>query len=134
MGTSVNAVIKASDLRIGNKLLFNEHMVDVFMMDAENIYEYYSSTCTDDVIAIRDCEGIPLTREILDKYGYVKEGYNAYRKKGSALEFSFSGNEVVCAIGCSRCRTGVPVASIEYLHQLQNLVYLLTGTEPEMIL
>jgi len=134
METTVLPLIKSSDLRIGNKLLFDEHIVDVFMFDTENIYEYYSTTCTDDVIALKNCEGIPLTREILGKYGYVKEGYNSFKKIGSNLEFSFSGKEVACVVGCSRCRGGVTIATIEYLHQLQNLVYLLTGTELEMLL
>jgi len=126
--------IKAADLRIGNKVFFDGHIIDVFMLDTETIYEYYSSTCTDDVIAINKCEGIPLTRELLEKYGYVKEGYNSYRKKGLNFEFSFSGNEVTCVFGCSRCRGGATIATLAYLHQFQNLVYLLTGLELEMIL
>ena len=134
METAATPVIKASDLRIGNKLLFNEHIVDILLFNTENILDYYSATCSDDVINLKNCEGIPLTREILATYGYVKEGYNAFRKRGSHLEFGFGGKEVTCVIGCSRCRSAVKIATIEYLHQLQNLVYFLTGAELEMIL
>lgn len=134
METTVTSVLKASDLRIGNKVFYNERIVDVFMLDTAYIYEDNSITNTEEIIAIDKCEGIPLLPELLDKYGITKEGRNNYRKRGLNFEFRFDGKEVTCVFGCSRCRSGVSIATIVYLHQLQNLVYDLTGMELEMSL
>lgn len=82
------------------------------------------------------CKPIQLTPEILEKCGFAYA-----RKNSSVLQFkiAYNDSDYPCSLqvsgsGIQICRSGIGAicAPIEYLHQLQNLYYALTGTELEI--
>lgn len=116
-------MIKANELRIGNWIYDVRHKCNVQIEEIEPSW-------------LHDYEPIPLTREILEQFGFEKmlgqgDGY-AYMKnnfelwKGNGWEYfnySITGRE---DDGINE--PNVDVASV---HQLQNLYFALTGKELE---
>lgn len=93
---------------------------------------------------LKDCEGVPLTPEILEACGFQKDGFNAFNIcispwPGSHLkQLSFSGDylylregeleknritDSLCVLWNNDLRDKMN------LHQLQNLFFALTGSE-----
>ena len=114
--------MKANELRIGNYVKINKYIFPVKIQDIEAI---------DDAMSL--AEPIPLTEEWLLRFGFIREeeydegGLVDYRYELNKdnLEFvSFWGSEDL--VGINQCQTGV---DCEYVHQLQNLYFALTGEE-----
>lgn len=115
-------MIKANELRLGNLVIdkVTNTIGPVVMIDPRDNDIY---------------EGIPLTPEILEKAGFEKHvshsfvgGFSVhYQKDNFALEFN---NEKQLEFKvCQRGANALVIANLEYLHQLQNLYFTLTGTE-----
>lgn len=123
-------MIKSNELRIGNKILFNNFIEPqkIVTIDArffsslaggrngielkpdEEISNYYSP--------------IPLTPEIIDKLGF---NGGILKTATSFSEIAMAGDDSVYLMfeGCSD-NEDLP---IKYVHQLQNLYFALTGEE-----
>jgi len=86
----------------------------------------------DPLLALNDFEPIPLSEEWLKKFGFKKTAQNIFKL---VLPSHSSFEEyVIASIGSVRiqiCKNGAyaydPI--IQYVHQLQNLYFALTGTE-----
>ena len=167
-----NRIIKPEELRIGNKIKgnvvykgdaktferFNEKLTVVFFSDGSihGIGEF-----------LKDCEGIPLTTEWLERMGFEKKpvygwkgnGYDyqpetsktecqdyvidagdedyffvryetwSYRKDEESEWSSETSTSFHKGSWYEKAQESIPCQSIQYLHQLQNLFYALTGTE-----
>jgi len=75
------------------------------------------------------CKPIPLSPEILEKCGFENQRYEeweAFAYKDTAICASWDGVEWVFKYGYD---SDLSIASCEFLHQLQNLIYALTGEE-----
>ncbi len=112
-------MIKANELRIGNWLSVQYPdgiigSVQISFIDNEDIEEY---------------EPIPLTPEILEKCDRIPLVYNKEYFIKSNPSFSIFYNSRKWQLKHSE--NELPVF-IEYLHQLQNLYFALTGTELEI--
>lgn len=126
-------MIQANDLRIGNLLKFNEETVDVESIgfDGVNLRGGYDWSI-DCEFNYDELEPIPLTEDILLKCGFVKhkagiggcdmwQGMDAWEMDDEWL-FRGSPERGLKLIGYFN-------SNIQYLHQLQNLYFALTGSE-----
>ena len=124
--------MKANELRIGNWVKWNyEESSDGNAYPVEFGYELDDIKNNPNIV-----EPIPLTEEWLVKFGFDKEeeydegkviDYRMTLMKNSLEFVSFWESEDIT--GVNQCQTGVDV---EYVHQLQNLYFALTGTELEI--
>jgi len=111
--------MNAKDLRIGNCVLLDTGLTlpDFHIIRANDI-----QVIDDKILKDISIEPILLTEEILLKFGFEKIGDNLYEKDGIQLEFGWYEQITVHV-------NSVFVVNINYFHQLQNLVYALTGEE-----
>ena len=110
--------MKASELRIGNWIQHEPYPDEKWEID-NNLLQSID-------LELVECVGIPLTHEILEScgfevfpWGYVKKSSKDFGVRINLRSFNYdvSGNSPV---------------KIEYLHQLQNLYFALTGEELEI--
>lgn len=77
---------------------------------------------------VDDLQGVPLTKEWLKKFGFMpaKDQYGGYLKELSAHEGSIRirHNSI-----CLEWFSGVNHVRLDFVHQLQNLYYALTGED-----
>lgn len=119
-------MIQANELRIGNWISYDNNDVQVFelpyLIDIDEGKEDYLVNS----VWLNEHEPIPLTPELLERCGFRKLSNEWVIQGPEYLEyfemrydkFYYTGGEGVCfGKGC------------EYLHQLQNLYFALTGTE-----
>ena len=114
-------MIQVNELRIGNWLLysdgFDKKMVQV---DSEIMFE----ACCLNKDFNRTKKPIPLTPEILEKCGFGRnDNYYSNGKMEFKVESLRIGMDVYMVPNALYC------SSIQYLHQLQNLFFALTGEE-----
>lgn len=125
----MQSVLKASDLRIGNKLLFLGDVVTF-----KNITEIRE----DGIFWIKTFEPkiesknfhfkpIPLTEEWLLKFGLKKTEYKSQIIYDSGLQNSTY--IIIDENNSSYFMWGAYLTSIKYVHELQNLYFALTGSE-----
>lgn len=124
-------MIQANELRRlnlvkTNKLSVNETPGTIKVVDGLNKSEVdLTDGTTQNLIGL---EPIPLTEEILLKCGFEKLKYERYKLvvKGFSIEFELTGKYM---FGCFLEMVGL---DIQYLHELQNLYFVLTGKELEI--
>jgi hypothetical protein len=115
-------IIKVTDLRIGNTILFGDKI--------DNVTEVCETVCNGEhhhLYHYDKLHPIPLTPEILQKAGFVqKGGYGIYEAHDKSL-YEWYGDDLFYRHRGTRLSTPV-----KHLHQLQNLVHSLTGEELEI--
>jgi len=117
-------MINANELRIGN--LIKSPNGEVFKVDNIQVNSINQRIDGDGVAGsyfLSGFTGIELTPEVLEKCGFEKERH--YVVKGSI--YVFENNYV--ALYPEEGREEINLPHIKYLHQLQNLVFALTGNE-----
>jgi len=123
--------MKANELRIGN-LVRRVKTGEVMSVLAVDI-----STINQGGLAV---EGIPLTEEWLKKFGFVhktddlgiKSEYEEFEwvyTNGQVLVAKAAGSDTILVFPEELFGFSV---TVEYIHQLQNLYFALTGTELEI--
>jgi len=140
--------MKASELRIGNKLIHSEITTDkfgkVFSITAifkdgaiQGTYsyedQYYEQAENEISCRIDKLQAIPLTEEWLLKFGFKKNIDEAYEIETGrkAITISEAQDDGYCFL-CYRCDIGmdyVGIDFVDYVHQLQDLYFALTGEE-----
>lgn len=121
-------MIQANELRIGNLVETPDGFQGITEIQTEFFYtkDFKSSWA--------ELKPIPLTEEWLERFGFEREEgrwtwkkniYNEETTLPTSLQL-WSGNDFI-----SVCRAGIGAmhCPCEYVHQLQNLYYSLTGTE-----
>lgn len=126
--------MKPQELRIGNYVLFAEDntVFRVVQIEQNGLEVQNSEELT--WIEIECFEGIPLTEEWLLMFGFVRGGFS---KKASdsfyEIAVGASGLFINPDNGVVWIERGTNIfnnpALIEYVHQLQNLYFALTGEE-----
>lgn len=116
--------MKATELRIGNWVQIAENILDdqkpghEFQWQLMNFYSLEKGYCNEDCF-----EPIPLTEEWLLKFGIQKDYTN---KMWLDLEIE-AGK--YCFGYCNYQEEFMRICKCEYVHQLQNLYFALTGEE-----
>ena len=112
--------MKANELRIGNLVKHKNHEkpFKVFIID------------TTETSFSSNIEPIPLTEERLVKLGFDKsKGKIDIYEKGRLRVWLGGRGQCLCYIIEENTTTGHYISSIEFVHQLQNLYFALTGEE-----
>jgi hypothetical protein len=125
----------ARELRIGNWV--QTHLADFaggkYKRVDGNIIASYDAVQNASRIVIGDISPIPLTPEILEKAGFVKQnnGWVHGGPKGYLVTvFSLYDNNMAQGeLDLQLNGSNLPMPNVKYLHQLQNLYFALTGEE-----
>jgi hypothetical protein len=118
--------LQANELRIGNRV---EYILDEGKLNREEYYWHLNIINAEDILWLSknydtNYRPIPLTEKWLLKFGFKKESDSFYRKKESNLiEVLFHDNGIMVT------NQSVSLNHIQYIHQLQNLYFALTGFE-----
>lgn len=127
-------MIQANELRIGNYVDVdgNNHIVTsvnidytisvfVFENGAKELFNHEN----------KHINPIPLTEERLIKFGFEKNGRYAWKNNGFQVQYYTDGYlRHYRELGIRALRTEI---KIEYIHQLQNLYFALTGKELKLV-
>lgn len=117
-------MIKANELRIGNitdkGIIVGITPSEVIIIDGKHLDN-------------EDVDPIPLTPDILEKCGFVKENFGwtinkqkfQYGDYFGLFDFNYCEGNLNLRLNASDC----PLPTIKSLHQLQNLYFALTGEE-----
>lgn len=116
-------MIQANELRIGSLLNYGN---DIVVVSA--IFKSHFNCERLNGVSIgnnhqNNFQSIHLTREILEKCGFVTDGFYNSAERWVLLDillFRGNGHFILCYY---------PKTEIKYLHQLQNLYFALTGKE-----
>jgi len=119
-------MIAANQLRIGNQLKRNGIVVTI---DARSIFDIWDKS--------DEYSPIPLTPEVLERYGFVKVedlGDMVYYQLpeielGYGICFNHEDIEFYKYNKSGTYTLMYDDSNCQYLHQLQNLIFSLTGTE-----
>jgi hypothetical protein len=114
----------ANELRQGNLIRWKSTNDIEAVVDIKSSGKYQ----TINNIRITDAEPIPLTEEWLLKMGFEKDYQDDYMMvwRGVTFYFRISDKSLRRDFGI---KTKISIINIEYVNQLQNLFYLLTGKE-----
>jgi len=121
--------MKNSDLRIKNKLQKdNGEIFTVFRIDGTNdvLVEEQRGLLTLDY----NLFGIPLTEEWLLKLGFTK-GTDMWDDRAE-YEYLFSEGKGVTVSDTNEIYMGCFSQTIKYVHQLQNLIFAMSGVELQL--
>ena len=132
--------MKANELRIGNLVWVNlsNEVYEVLYLDDTEIGLMNRLDRIKD-ISIEKVFPIPITEELLAKFGFEKHGefgeYYRIFNKGLIIDIEDTNNEFIVWVRIGDdilkplLEVGYPIAYIQYVHQLQNLYFALTGEE-----
>lgn len=109
--------MKANELRIGNIVLYAGQQCKVLGIDEDT--SIYLERCG--WVAVEDLQPIPINKNILLSFG-IKEQTNIHYKIEDLLLLKYSDKYVV-SINLQE------IATIKYVHELQNLFFALKGEE-----
>jgi hypothetical protein len=110
--------MKATELRIGNLVLIGKEVNILELVDFADIYENNT---------IIHFEPIPLTEEWLLKMGFVYRGIYYHFPKNDI--FKLEQYKLKNAYFLKHSKESLDSVRINYVHQLQNLYFALTGEE-----
>lgn len=118
-------MIKATEIRIGNILKEGTVFSIEFDPCVKKYYCYFVEK--ESPIQTKSLNPIPLTEERLIKFGFQKDGYDYWVHNEIYFELRDLNHGNYClTVNCGEYNIGKP---IQYVHQLQNLFFSLTGTE-----
>lgn len=112
-------MIQANELRIGN------HIRGLAMGSVHTVSLHFFNELLDDDTMSDWYSPIPLTSEILEKCGFIKD-HDTYKKLNSNLSYLFRISYTGVGWFSMNAIANIPAL---YLHQLQNLYFALTGEE-----
>ena len=121
--------MKASELRIGNYVKFDNHEDEYYKVSGCDISEL-----SDELIDL-NASPIPLTEEWLLKFGFIRHHYDyandvIYIK--NIADNEIDNAEFEWGVYPNELGSGIQIKnrkSLKYVHQLQNLYFALTGEE-----
>lgn len=122
--------LRTQELRIGNLILYASDSLSMEVLEVDPVGVMGIIGQDYIWIEIKQFEGIPLTEEWLIKFGFTKTVELSYAS-GSEVEFNVfkKGDLTYNSLQKAWWLRGIMNHYPEYVHQLQNLVYALTGTE-----
>ena len=119
--------MKANEIRLGNYVLCKGYEVKVLLIGKYGIQARNNNTDYNCKFRTGDINPIPLTEEILLKCGFRHSGDLDLELPNALLSYVVKEKKMYLMVGqFAECTDTVPC---EFLHQLQNLIYSLTGEE-----
>lgn len=114
--------MKANEIRIGNIFTVSGFPMYVEAIFKDTVYLNFEGN-EGDVWEenIKDLIPIPLTEEILNKAGFESHYHGFIRNERIFIEETLNGWNIGFF--------GITMREIDYLHDLQNLIFALTGEE-----
>lgn len=110
--------MEAKDLRIGNLVKWVDDETQVIPITATRLINFS--------VGMEDIEPIPLTEEWLMNFGFIIDyDKGCYFKEFNRSCLYIDSEEFIIYIA------GDEICTLEYLHQLQNLFFAITGRELE---
>lgn len=137
-------MVKANEIRHGSIIAFDDGSTDVVKVDylfkQDDVWFVQWNKISGDGSfdsgnsILQDFKGIPLTPEILEQCGFERYEHNdhffGYQKNGIKLPFDIDTGEVfMAAYKSAPLFESWAKRKKIYLHQLQNLIFSLTGEE-----
>jgi len=119
--------MKANELRIGNLVQFSEDSTFFVVKSVEEKWLELQNEEETSWISSEEIEPVPLTEEWLLKFGFKKtewDNSNSYLFVTPEYDYSI----VVYSNGYLEMG-GMVIRKIDYVHQLQNFIFTLTGEE-----
>ncbi len=118
--------MKANELRIGNYFIRNGEIDTVYELDSEPHDDHPRIN----YLGCNSAKPIPLTEEWLIKFGWGKGKYDTEYYDNVSLKQGVLFYNIDAKILCVETNSDViEISTIKYVHQLQNLYFVLTGTE-----
>jgi hypothetical protein len=134
--------LKAQDLRVGNWVIENE-FPNIYSKIQSISFTGYASSSYNDSINVKDLTPIPITEDILLKFGFEKTDdfgdqiYYALINRGNRHYYiCFDHDDISFGLSVfNQCTSLIYDSdSLQNLHQLQNLYFALTKKELEITL
>lgn len=129
MSNDIEGKVKPQELRVGNLLKDqNGNAFEVVGLEVNKIQ------CIPPLVCGRKVEPIPLTEKILKQFGFVEDNRFAVKQwqidgqKYHSLNL-FKSKYWNPVIRCESQKQAFQLYGIQYVHQLQNLYFALTGNE-----
>lgn len=123
--------MKASELRLGNLVwCFDKQVAEISTIGYDgcwaNLLDPEAMQSTSQDVDMNYIQPIPLTKEWLTQFGFSNNGYGEFVKGRYMIdcEYTDKGLFEFCILG-----KALPDMEVEYVHQLQNLYFALTGKE-----
>lgn len=118
-------MIEANELRIGNCVYVDEGLTP----KEKSVISRISNTwvCVegaDDIYSLDIIDPIPLTVDVLSKAGFTKSYDEIFE-----LTFYDLGDVGICYLEGEFTLSGQKMPPIKYVHQMQNLLFILRGEE-----
>lgn len=108
--------MKANEIRIGNLFTVNGFTMYVEAIFKDTVYFDFEGEGN-----IKDLIPIPLTEEILNKAGFESHYHGFIRNERIFIEETLNGWNIGFF--------GITMREVRYIHDLQNLIFALTGEE-----
>ena len=131
--------MKPQELRIGNLVYYKSRVINVTMIGEFGIQSKTRLETINAKFITPDITGIPLTEEWLLRFGFEKNkvkldlvDWTDYRKGNMVLNyttFEVTGYQVEYGSEIFDIEERTHICAIQYVHQLQNLYFALTGKE-----
>lgn len=123
--------IEAKDLRIGNMLMFKDKIFTVAGLSSPQQVRLYDGMGADQWEFIDTLTPTPLSEDMLLRLGFQEdeEFMGKVLELDCGVSFGISDDNVLYYFGNQECFWVDILVETKYLHQLQNIVYFLTGTE-----
>lgn len=112
------------ELRIGNYLLYEGDRIQVTNIAAKSINLTFEGITVVSWIPIEEVEPIPLTTQIIERLGF-RYRYNTYPYKDSEYRITKANGRFFLTFIQDHKR----LVEVFFVHQVQNLIYSLTGEE-----
>jgi hypothetical protein len=128
-------MISANELRVGNLLTWEGQYMFVKDIFQEQIFLHNLDESVSNFFSYAEVAPIPLSPEILEACGFVNENAIIGQHSLTLGRFTFSAYEGSNRFSIQEkapensLAKGIDNLTIQYLHQLQNMVYFLTGQE-----
>ena len=122
-------MIKPSDLRLGNWVMYDNRYFQISMI-ADVFPELNTTEFGIGVVDYNNISAIPLSEEVLLKCGFEKGDFSKTYVRYSIGNFNIIHDTDKGIFICDGIK--YTLVCVEYLHQLQNLYYALTGEELEV--
>ena len=127
--------LKSNELRIGNYIQANGPIMEVKSINENEVSLYLHGSEADNWDEeIEKCTGVPLSPEILERCGFIKHvnsnKYWVFYVLDNGFHVGFAKHsEPSAGVREGVCYYGENYIELQYLHQLQNLLYALAGEE-----